>query len=123
MIGRVVSAKMNKTVVVLVESTKTNHLYKKSFSRSKKYLVHDELGVKEGDIVDMISVRPISRNKHWQVNKVIGRDIKEIVEQQLKEQAAEVVAEVMPESSDELEDKKETEKPKRRRKEISSGTA
>ena len=96
MIGRVVSTKMSKTVVVLMENTKIDPLYKKSYSRSKKYLVADELGVKNGDIVEMISVRPISKHKHWKVSKVIGRDIEEIVEQELKEQAAEVVAEAVP---------------------------
>lgn len=123
MIGRVVSTKMNKTVVVLVESTKTDPLYKKSFKRSKKYLVHDELGVKDGDIVDIISTRPISKNKHWKINKVVGRDIEEIVEQELKEQAAEIVAEVMPEEKeseqvtvDSVQEEESQEKPKRKTK-------
>lgn len=124
MIGRVVSTKMLKTVVVLVESTETHPLYKKSFKRSKRYLVHDELGVKDGDIVDILSVRPISKNKHWKVSKVVGRDIEEIIEQELKEQAAEVVAEVMPEEeteepsdvSHQTEEKIEKEKKPRKKK-------
>lgn len=124
MIGRVVSAKMNKTVVVLVENTKTHPLYKKTFKRGKKYLVADDLGVKEGDIVDMVSIRPISKNKHWKVVKVVGRDIEEIIEQELKEQAAEIVAEVMSEEetkepsdvSHQTEEKVEKEKKPRKKK-------
>lgn len=101
MIGRVVSVKMAKTAVVLVESRKTHPLYKKSYKSSKRYLVDDQLGVKLGDIVDVQKIRPVSKNKHWKVLKVIGRNIEEIVEEELKETAAEAMAEVMPEEKEE----------------------
>lgn len=100
MIGRVVSTKMDKTAAVLVTSTKTHPLYKKSFTSNKKYLSVDELGVKEGDIVEIIKTRPVSKNKHWKIVKKIGRSIEEIVEQDLKEQAAKVIEEVMPEEKE-----------------------
>lgn len=110
MIGRVVSTKMKSTAVVLVASIKVHPLYKKAFARSKKYLADDRIGVKEGDMVDMIKIKPISKNKHWQIAKVVGRDITEIVEEQLKHQAAEVIEEVMPEEKTSEEGKMQSEK-------------
>jgi small subunit ribosomal protein S17 len=97
MIGRVVSVKMQNTAVVLVESTKTHPLYKKSYKRSKKFLVEDLIGVKPGDIVDIIKVRPISKLKHWKIEKVVGRNIEAIVAEELKEKAAAAIEEGMPE--------------------------
>jgi small subunit ribosomal protein S17 len=99
MVGRVVSTKMMKTVAVLVESHKTHPLYKKSFIRTKKYLAHDELGAKDGDIVEILKVRPISKLKHWNVTKIIGRDLVALGTKDLKEDAQEAIAEVLPEES------------------------
>lgn len=101
MVGRVVSAKTTKTAVVLVERTKIHPLYGKAFKRSKKYLVHDEKGVSEGDVVEIMQTKPISKNKHFIINKVVGKDIEAIVAEQLKEEAAEEIAEVMPEEKEE----------------------
>lgn len=113
MIGRVVSIKMNQTAAVLVTSTKTHPLYKKSFTRNKKYLAQDDLGVKEGDIVEIVKISPMSKRKHWQVKKVVGRDIEKIAEAELKEQAAAVIEEVMPEDQPVSEaEKPETQKKK-----------
>ena len=81
--GRVVSAKLAKTVTVLVEREKKHPLYKKSFVRTKRYLVDDLIGAKEGDIVEIVKIRPISKNKHHQVIKVLGRSLKEIAEEQI----------------------------------------
>ena len=64
-IGRVVSEKTIKTVVVLVEREKMHPMYKKSFRRSKRYLVHNEIVAKLGDLVEIVQVRPISKNKHF----------------------------------------------------------
>ncbi len=101
--GRVVSAKTPKTVVVLVVGTKTHPMYKKTFVSSNRFLVHDELGTREGDLVEMTKVRPISRHKHWQITKVVGRDLEAIVTEELKEHAAEAIAEVMPEEVETVE--------------------
>jgi len=121
--GRVVSIKMNNTAVVLVTGTKRHNLYKKTFTRSSKFLADDQIHTKLGDIVEIVETRPISKRKYWKVVKVIGRDIAEIVEEELKEKAAEQIAEVMPEEgeseqvtgdSEQLEVKEEKieEKPK-----------
>lgn len=97
MIGRVVSAKMNKTVAVLVEGSKTHPLYGKTFVWSKKYLVHDELGAKDGDMVTIVATKPISKRKHFKVVKIIGKDVVALGEAAMKQEAAEAIAEVMPE--------------------------
>ena len=99
--GRVVSIKMNQTAVVIVTRVATHPLYKKSFTRSKKYLVDDQLGLKLGDIVEVEKIRPISKRKHWRAVKVVGRSIEEMVSEQLQEAASEAIAEVMPEEVEE----------------------
>lgn len=101
MTGRVVSIKMKNTAVVLIESKKTHPLYKKSFAWSKKYLADDPIGVKLGDIVEIIKIRPISKLKHWQVAKILGQDLVALGEEHLKEEAREAIAEVIPEEEPE----------------------
>lgn len=125
MIGRVVSIKMNNTAVVLVTGTKKHPLYKKTYTHSKKFLADDLLKTKLGDIVEIVETKPISKRKFWKVSKVVGRDITEIVEEELKEQAAEDIAEVLPEEEEKTEEVVEenaevktevAEKPKAKRK-------
>lgn len=70
-IGRVVSNKMEKTVVVAVEITKHHRLFGKTMKRLAKYKAHDakeECG--EGDIVMIIETRPLSREKRWRVAEI-----------------------------------------------------
>ncbi|MDO8577088.1 MAG: 30S ribosomal protein S17 [Candidatus Daviesbacteria bacterium] len=98
MIGRVVSTKMNNTVTVLVERTAKHPLYKKTYVQTKKYLVDAEVSVKDGDMVEIVKVRPVSKNKHWKVIKVVGRDLEAITEKKLKAAAEQAIAEVMPSS-------------------------
>jgi|GEM_PF-774994 len=74
MTGLVVSDKMNKTVVVLVEYKKLHDLYKKYVKKSKKFKAHDEENqCKEGDIVKIANSRPISKEKFWKVVEIIKR--------------------------------------------------
>ncbi len=78
-IGRVVSNKMDKTVVVAVETTKHHPLYKKTIKKVVKYKAHDaknECG--KGDIVRIVETRPLSKEKRWRVAEIISR--KEVVE-------------------------------------------
>lgn len=95
--GRVVSTKMKDTAVVLVERVTMHPLYKKTYAQSKKYLVDTDMALKEGDIVEIVTIRPVSKNKHWKVAKIIGKDLAEIVESKQKETAEAAIAEVMPE--------------------------
>ncbi|ACI18262.1 30S ribosomal protein S17 [Dictyoglomus thermophilum] len=74
LIGKVVSAKMQKTIVVLVEQTYTHPLYKKTVTRRKKYKAHDEnQEAKEGDIVLIRETRPLSKEKRWRLVRIIKR--------------------------------------------------
>jgi len=64
--GKVVSSKMEKTVVVLVERKFRHPLYRKVINRHKRYKVHNEkLELKDGDKVRIKEVRPISKEKHF----------------------------------------------------------
>lgn len=70
--GRVVSAKMQKTVVVEVTSTKQHRLYNKIIRTAKKYMAHDEeQACKEGDLVRIEESRPLSRHKRWRVIEIV----------------------------------------------------
>lgn len=104
MIGRVVSTKMAKTAVVLVERRSKHPLYKKTYLRSKRYLTDDPIGVKEGDIVEITNVKPISGNKHWAIVTVMGRSLEEILNEQISEEAQEAIAEVLPQEAEEAPD-------------------
>jgi len=73
-VGRVLSNKMNKTVVVAVERSVIHPTYRKVLRRITKFKAHDELNVcKIGDRVRMVETRPISKDKHWRVVEVIGK--------------------------------------------------
>lgn len=72
LIGTVASAKMQKTVVVVVNSLKEHAKYKKQYLVSKRYKAHDEKGeYKVGDKVVIAAVKPMSREKRWVVVKKI----------------------------------------------------
>lgn len=99
--GRVISVKTSKTATVLIERVAMHPLYKKTFLRSKNILVDDAIGVQMGDIVEMVKVKPISKNKHWSIVKIVGKNLTEIVESEQKEAAEKVISEVMPEEKTE----------------------
>ena len=66
--GKVVSAKQDKTVTVLVESRFMHPIYKKYLKKSKKFAAHDEANsAKEGDVIRIIECTPISKNKRFTV--------------------------------------------------------
>jgi small subunit ribosomal protein S17 len=66
--GIVVSDKNNKTIIVKVESVKVHPKYKKRYTVSRRYKVHDEANkYKVGDKVVFIECRPLSRDKRWRV--------------------------------------------------------
>lgn len=68
--GKVVSNKMDKTIVVEVKRTKQHPLYKKRYDVSKKHKAHDENNkYEEGDEVIIEETKPISKDKHWKVVK------------------------------------------------------
>jgi small subunit ribosomal protein S17 len=74
MVGRVLSGKMQKTVVVVVESRRPHPLYKKVIKQTKKYKVHDEAGAcNRGDVVRIEETRPLSKEKCWRVVEILRK--------------------------------------------------
>lgn len=100
MIGRVVSTKLKNTATVLVSRTAMHPLYKKTYVQSKKYLVEDLTQVKEGDLVEIVNCKPVSKRKTWKIVKVVGRSLVEIAEEKLKKLSEETIAEVMLEEKE-----------------------
>jgi small subunit ribosomal protein S17 len=75
-VGRVVSDKMEKTVVVAVESVRRHPLYHKRMTRSSKFLAHDEQNeCKPGDLVRIEETRPLSKRKRWIVREIMQRGV------------------------------------------------
>ncbi len=72
LIGKVVSAKNDKTITVLVETHKKHPLYGKRVKYSKKYTAHDEKNIaKMGDTVKIRSTRPLSKTKRYELVEVL----------------------------------------------------
>ena len=75
-IGKVVSAKMDKTVVVAVSNSFMDPLYKRHVKRTSKFYAHDEENqCREGDHVQIAATRPLSALKRWRVRKVLRRGL------------------------------------------------
>jgi len=69
--GKVVSTKMAKTATVAVERFVTHPVYGKRLRKTKKYHVHDEIGVAVGDEVKFVACRPVSKLKRWKITEVV----------------------------------------------------
>ena len=83
-VGRVVSNKMDKTVVVAVETLRHHPLYKKTIKRAVKFKAHDENNeCGAGDMVRIVETRPLSRYKRWRVAEIITKG--KVIEVQPKE--------------------------------------
>jgi small subunit ribosomal protein S17 len=73
-VGRVVSNKMDKTAVVAVEETMTHRLYHRYMKKTKKFHAHDEENqCNVGDVVEIVSSRPLSKTKRWRVREIVKR--------------------------------------------------
>lgn len=71
-VGRVVSDRMDKTIVVLIERRTQHPLYGKYIRRSTKLKVHDADNTAHiGDVVEIGEIRPVSKNKSWALNRVL----------------------------------------------------
>ena len=76
LIGKVVSAKNDKTITVLVETYRNDPLYHKRVKYSKKYAAHDEKNIaKVGDTVRLLSTRPLSKTKRYELVEVIEKAV------------------------------------------------
>jgi small subunit ribosomal protein S17 len=81
LIGRIASAKMQKTVVVEVVRFKRDNVYKKYVRVRKRYKAHDEKGeFRAGDQVEIEEHRPLSREKRWKVVRLIDRPASELTQ-------------------------------------------
>lgn len=70
--GKVVSDKMDKTIVVAVENRRAHPRYKKIVLKTNKFKAHDENNqAKTGDIVEIIEHKPISKTKRWMLKEVL----------------------------------------------------
>ena len=73
-VGRVISDRMDKTVVVQVATLKRHPLYKKTIQRRVKFKAHDETNeCKVGDLVRITETRPISKEKRWRVLEIVEK--------------------------------------------------
>ncbi|HEY3412998.1 MAG TPA: 30S ribosomal protein S17 [Armatimonadota bacterium] len=73
-IGKVVSDRMDKTIVVAIENLIRHRLYGKTLKRSNKFKVHDEANdARVGDVVEIMETRPLSREKRWRLVRVVER--------------------------------------------------
>ncbi len=71
--GKVTSNKMQKTVVVQVDSRHRHPLYGKVVNKATRFMAHDELGAAMGDTVTIVESRPISKHKRWVVEEIVNR--------------------------------------------------
>ncbi len=72
--GRVVSDRMDKTVVVAVETLVRHPLYGKIMRRTTKFKAHDEENsAGQGDVVEIMETRPLSHEKRWRVSKIVEK--------------------------------------------------
>lgn len=73
-IGRVASNKMQKTVVVEIETRKLHPIYRRMIRRTTRVKAHDEANACEiGDLVRLEETRPLSKEKHWRVAEILER--------------------------------------------------
>lgn len=76
LIGKVVSDKMDKTIVVAIETYKKHDLYHKRIKHTKKFKAHDENNTaKIGDTVKIIETRPLSKDKRWRLAEVVEQAV------------------------------------------------
>ena len=74
LVGRVVSDKMDKTIVVAIEDSVKHPLYKKIIKRTVKFKAHDEKNeCKAGDRVRIMETRPLSKDKRWRLVEIIEK--------------------------------------------------
>ena len=75
-VGRVVSNKMDQTVVVAVDFVRRHRLYHKRITRTSKFMAHDEQNsCKTGDVVRIEEIRPLSKRKRWIVREIVEQAV------------------------------------------------
>jgi len=106
-IGTVVSNKMNKTIVVAVESLKKHRIYKRTYKQTKRFYAHDEENISQvGDMVRIEETRPLSKMKHWRLVEIVKRGSGIVP---VEEVLAEVDPDLASTTSDETEEQEQPE--------------
>jgi len=72
-LGIVASNKMDKTVVVKIVRRVRHPLYGKTVLKTERFKAHDEIGCDVGDTVELMETRPLSKEKHWRVTRIIEK--------------------------------------------------
>jgi small subunit ribosomal protein S17 len=73
-VGKVVSNKADKSIIVMVERKVKHPIYGKFIKKSTRFMAHDEKNqCKTGDIVQLMETRPLSKNKRWRLEKILER--------------------------------------------------
>ena len=73
-VGKVISNKMDKTIVVAVERLIKHPVYGKYYKKTSKFMAHDEKNdAREGDRVQIMETRPLSRRKRWRLVEILER--------------------------------------------------
>jgi len=90
LIGTVTSDKRDKTITVTVVSRETHPLYRKQYTKTRKYVAHDAKNeAKSGDSVQIVESRPISKTKTWTLDKILKK-ARSVVEVKEEVEAAQV---------------------------------
>lgn len=72
--GKVVSNKMDKTIVIAIENRSSHPKYKKTVIKTKKFKAHDENNqCKVGDLVEVVEHRPLSKTKRWMLKEIVEK--------------------------------------------------
>lgn len=96
--GTVSSDKRDKTITVMIASRETHPIYKKQYTVTRKYTAHDEKNeATEGDRVEIVEVRPISKTKTFKLVKIVEKSRGKV---SLKEGVTEVEAEKLAKAAD-----------------------
>jgi small subunit ribosomal protein S17 len=84
-VGKVMSHKMDKTAMVAVEQVSHHPLYHKTVRRVLKFQAHDEKNeAKPGDVVRVLAVRPLSKQKRWKIVEIISKgEVPEVKPQEI----------------------------------------
>ena len=100
--GTVISNKMDKTVVILVETLRRHPLYKKVMRHRAKFKAHDENNECQiGDTVKIIETRPLSKEKHWRIVEILRKkEVAEVKPSEIVEAEVEKVLTHKDEKSD-----------------------
>ena len=106
-VGTVVSNKMNKTIVVAVESLKKHRIYKRTYKQTKRFQAHDEENICQvGDVVRIEETRPLSKMKRWRLVEIMKRGSGIVP---VEEVLAEVDPDLTSTTSDESEEQEQPE--------------